>query len=62
MKKALKEWMNHSSFQGLFFTLLRYPIAALEKFERSEQFLGKQYKCNYASAFALQASQSASFL
>jgi len=46
----------------LFFTLLKYKIVTLEKFGRRWQFLGKQYKCNYASVFALQARQSVSFL
>ena len=58
-----KEKLNKSLLVSLFFSLLRkYKIATLEKFERRRQFLGKQYKCNYASVFALQARQSASFL
>ena len=44
-----------------FFTLLKIK---LQRWRSSTQwqFLGKQYKCNYASVFALQARQSASFL
>jgi len=46
----------------MFFYTLKDKIATLEKFRRRWQFLGKQYKCNYAFVFALQARQSASFL